>query len=68
MDKNPTLEALTVQQVADYLHLHPLTIRNLIRKGHIPAYKDGREWRIDRAKLDRWIVERTEQNFTATKR
>lgn len=62
MSENPNSETLTVAELAEYLHLHPLTARNLIRKGELPAYKVSREWRIDRAELDRWIVERTEQN------
>ena len=53
---------MTVAEVAGYLHLHPLTVRNLIRKGELPARKVGREWQIDRAELERRIVERTEQN------
>ena len=56
---------MTVAEVAEYLHLHPLTVRNLIRKGELPACKVGREWRIDRAELERWIVERTAQNATS---
>lgn len=56
---------MTVAEVAGYLHLHPLTVRNLIRKGELPACKVGREWQIDRAELERWIVERTEQNATS---
>ncbi|MBN1935867.1 MAG: helix-turn-helix domain-containing protein [Anaerolineae bacterium] len=57
-------DTMTVAEVAEYLHLHPLTVRNLIRKGELPAYKVGREWRIDRAALNRWIVEQTERHFT----
>ncbi len=66
MSKNSTPETLTVAELAEYLHLHPLTARNLIRKGEIPAYRAGREWRVDRAVLDRWIVERTKEHAPGT--
>lgn len=55
--------ALTVAEVAAYLHLHPLTVRRLFNDGTLPARKVGRRWQIDRAELERWIVERTKQNF-----
>lgn len=59
---------LTVAQVADYLHLHPLTVRRLLKDGILPASKVGREWRIERAELDRWIDEQTKQNSASPAR
>ncbi|MBN1937452.1 MAG: serine hydrolase, partial [Anaerolineae bacterium] len=59
---------LTVAEVAAYLHLHPLTVRNLIRRGELPARKVGREWQIERAELERWIVERTKENSASPAR
>ena len=55
-------DTLTVAEVAVYLQLHELTIRSLIRRGEIPAYRVGREWRVDREVLNRWIVERTRKH------
>ena len=52
----------TIDEVAQYLGLHPLTVRRLARHGQIPAIKIGRQWRVKRALLDRWIVEKTMQN------
>ncbi|MBN1937423.1 MAG: helix-turn-helix domain-containing protein [Anaerolineae bacterium] len=66
MSENPTPETLTVAEVAEYLHLHPLTVRRLLKDGTLPARKVGREWQIDRAELERWIVERTRQNSAST--
>ena len=53
---------MTVDEVAEYLHLHPLTVRRLARDGEIPAFKVGRQWRIKRELLDRWIADRSAQN------
>ena len=53
---------MTVDQVAKYLSLHPLTVRRLARDGEIPALKIGRQWRVKKELLDQWIVEQSEMN------
>jgi excisionase family DNA binding protein len=49
---------LTVDELSEYLSMHPLTVRRLARDGEIPAAKIGRQWRIKKDLLDRWIEER----------
>ena len=51
---------MTVDEVAEYLNLHPSTVRRLARDGEIPAFskipfrgKVGRQWRVKRAKHER---------------
>ena len=56
---------MTVDEVAEYLNLHPLTVRRLARDGEIPAFKVGRQWRIKRDLLDRWIADQSAQNAGA---
>jgi excisionase family DNA binding protein len=46
---------MTIDEVAEYLQIHSLTARRLAREGVIPAFKVGRQWRIKRELLDRWI-------------
>ena len=50
MDKPDPI--MTVDEVAEYLGLHPLTVRRLARDGDIPAIKVGRQWRVKRDLLD----------------
>lgn len=50
---------MTVNQVAEYLGLPPPKVRHLARDGDIPAFKIGRQWRVNRERLDRWIAERS---------
>ena len=52
---------LTISEVAEYLKLHELTVRRLAREGELPAFKVGRQWRIQRAKLQEWIDARSGQ-------
>lgn len=48
-------QIMTIEQVARYLSLHELTVRRLAREGEIPAFKVGRQWRVKKELLDRWI-------------
>jgi len=35
------IKAFTVEEIAEYLRLHPYTIRRLARAGKIPAFRAG---------------------------
>ena len=37
-------QALTTEQAAESLHLHPVTLQRLTQRGDIPAAKLGRRW------------------------
>jgi excisionase family DNA binding protein len=54
---------MTVEEVAQYLSLHELTVRRLAREGEIPAFKIGRQWRVKKDLLDRWIERETMKNI-----
>ena len=56
-------QIMTIEEVARYLSLHELTVRRLAREGEIPAFKVGRQWRIKRLILDRWIEGETSRNL-----
>jgi len=56
---------LTISEVAEYLKLHELTVRRLAREGELPAFKVGRQWRIQREKLQEWIDARSGQGAPA---
>ena len=56
-------EIMTIEQVARYLSLHALTVRRLARDGEIPAFKVGRQWRVKRELLDRWIEREALRNM-----
>ncbi len=56
-------EIMTIQEVARYLSLHELTVRRLAREGELPAFKIGRQWRVKKSILDRWIERQTLRNI-----
>lgn len=45
---------LTVREVASYLRVHSATVYRLLRRGELPAFKVGSDWRFNRESLDRW--------------
>ena len=49
-DERP--EVYTVDEVAAKLRRHPNTIRLMIKRGEIPFFKVGREYRIHQNTLD----------------
>jgi excisionase family DNA binding protein len=53
---------MTIDEVAEYLNLHPLTVRRLAREGEIPAFKVGRQWRVKKELLERWLEESSMRN------
>lgn len=44
---------LTVNQGAEYLQVHPITIRRMIERGELRAFRVGRSIRIDPRELDK---------------
>jgi excisionase family DNA binding protein len=60
MEKSPSL--MTVEEVAEYLQLHPLTVRRLARENKVPFFKLGRQWRAKKELLDQWIEEQSLRN------
>ncbi len=53
-----TLEWLTLQDIADELKLHIETVREWVRTKRLTAYRVGRDYRVKRADLDKFLEER----------
>ena len=53
---------LTTKQVADYLHVTEKTVRDLIARKEIEAYRIGRAWRIKKIHLDEYIKQQSNLN------
>ena len=39
-------DVLTVEELAEYLRIHPYTARRLARAGKLPGFKIGGQWRF----------------------
>ena len=49
---------MTIEEVAEYLRVHPSTVYRLVRQGALPAVKIGKQWRVDRETLAQWLREK----------
>ena len=46
---------LTLEEVADFLHVHPSTVYRLLKKRGIPAFKMGSDWRFNQESIEQWV-------------
>lgn len=60
---NQAEQIMTMYEVAEYLHIHLMTVRRLARDGELPAIKIGRLWRVQKDVLDRWMETQAQQNL-----
>ena len=49
---------MSVEQAAEYLKLHPDTVRLYIRQKQLPAYKVGRGYLIKKSDIDKFLERR----------
>ena len=54
---------LTVQELASYLRMKPLTIYKHASSGRLPAFKVGSHWRFKKKTIDRWITDQENSNI-----
>ena len=59
MVANKKMEVATVEEVANYLHCHPSTIRRLLKRHEIPGFRVGKRWRFKIDEIDAWCRRRT---------
>lgn len=57
----PEENMFTVQELASYLRMKPVTIYKHAKAGKLPGFKVGANWRFKKATIDTWI-EKQEHN------
>jgi excisionase family DNA binding protein len=50
-------EVLTMKEICDLLQVNKSTVYKLVRRGSIPGFRVGSDWRFRRDVIERWIVE-----------
>lgn len=53
--RDVTSRILTVGECAVYLKVHNSTIYRLLKKGSLPSFKVGSDWRFREKDLERWL-------------
>jgi excisionase family DNA binding protein len=56
--KNSLPRVMTVKDLSEYLRVHPSTVYKLLRRGELPAFRIGTDWRFNAEVIDRWCSER----------
>lgn len=59
---------MTVKEVSDYLHVHPSTIYRLLKRGELPAFRVGSDWRFNTESIDEWRERQEASQRAMTKR
>ena len=57
----------TVNELAKYLHLKPITIYRKARAGDIPAVRIGRSWRFPQKMIEKWLEGKLEKGSHTVK-
>jgi excisionase family DNA binding protein len=48
-------KVLTVEEVADFLHIHTSTVYRLLKNRRIPAFRMGSDWRFNQESIEQWV-------------
>lgn len=51
---------LTVDDLAGYLQLSTKTIYRMLRRGQLPCYRVGNQWRFRKSTIDAWLEQERE--------
>ena len=52
-----TAKVLTVNELSEYLRVHRSTIYRLLKKGQLPGFKIGSDWRFNVEAIDQWRMQ-----------
>ena len=55
-------EILTPKQLAEFLQVSDQTIKRIIKRGELKAFKAGREWRIEKEAVFDWLGDWIKRN------
>lgn len=53
----------TSAEVAEMLRLHVQVVQRKLQAGEIPAYRIGKEWRVERGQLLEWLEQHSNQRI-----
>ena len=51
------MRLFTLREVAKYLKVHPGTVYRLVKSGHLPAARIGRDLRFDFQLVEQWVAD-----------
>ena len=57
-EEMPAQPYLTVEEVAKRFGVNVTTVYRLVKRGRLPAFKVGNQWRFSEARLEEWVADR----------
>ncbi len=54
MNENLQGKVMTLQEVAQYLRCHPSTIYRALKRGELPGFRIGSDWRFNSELIERF--------------
>lgn len=55
--RNGDIRVLNVSGLANYLRIHRSTIYRLLKRGDLPGFKIGSDWRFNIETIDQWRLQ-----------
>ncbi len=59
---------MTVDEVAAYLRVNPMTVYRLVNRGELPGVKVGDLWRFKERDIEAWLEKRKQPVRTKSRR
>lgn len=54
---HPDTKVITISELSEYLRVHRSTLYRLLKKGELPGFKIGSDWRFNVEAIDRWRLQ-----------
>jgi excisionase family DNA binding protein len=51
-------DMLTIKELSAILRTHPTTLYRLVKRGDIPGFRIGSDWRFRRDLIERWMADK----------
>jgi excisionase family DNA binding protein len=48
-------DIMTPKELAEVLHVNEMTVKRAIYRGDLKGFKVGRDWRIDKKEVIKWL-------------
>ena len=59
-------KVITINELADYLRVHRSTLYRLLKKGQLPGFKIGSDWRFNIEAIDKWRMQQASETLGET--
>jgi excisionase family DNA binding protein len=53
----PETKVITISELSEYLRVHRSTLYRLLKKGELPGFKIGSDWRFNVEAIDKWRLQ-----------